>query len=546
MTATSCASAAPISFSEKLRNSAGTFLLLLLLILGGSPALAQDFTIEQVNASMFPTVSLRIRSADGKPIQKTDIHLTDGSQPVTDFTFSPAKTALQPVVDSNAVSGPRAICFLVETSAFTSREQVEAVKRVLTRQLRTLGNGAVVAVCYYSGEGGLAKVGPEFTEDYTTLIRDLNSRLQWSGGAPHVDFYKALYDCLDFIQNRRGLPDSRQLIVISTGNHNLESSTNLAAVEQKNALSGIVINTTGLRSATANAIDNLKVVSERMDGEYRKGVSEDDIEAAVATFLGGQLTKKPGKASSSASALAGVYELKYNSPVKDAAQGRIALTVGGVTRLEQYGIPGKAEAYTRSGRLNIPKTVGLIAGILLALGLVIYFVSKRRKRALNENELRPPLPPRQEASPPGLPQPGLQEEKPLSPPPAAEPLIAPQTPAEALPVIEQPAPPGQHRTVIAGMKLPYFTILLKGSQRSFPMTQQAISIGRAADNSVVISEPTVSAHHATISFEDDQWFITDKGSTNGTYVNGQRTDRALLQPGAQIAVGAVGCLFEMK
>ena len=44
-------------------------------------------------------------------------------------------------------------------------------------------------------------------------------------------------------------------------------------------------------------------------------------------------------------------------------------------------------------------------------------------------------------------------------------------------------------------------------------------IGRAADNTIVLSDERVSAHHARITFTGGQWVLEDLGSRNGTFVN---------------------------
>ena len=44
-------------------------------------------------------------------------------------------------------------------------------------------------------------------------------------------------------------------------------------------------------------------------------------------------------------------------------------------------------------------------------------------------------------------------------------------------------------------------------------------ISRAADNTIVLSDERVSAHHARITFTGGQWLLDDVGSRNGTFVN---------------------------
>jgi hypothetical protein len=44
-------------------------------------------------------------------------------------------------------------------------------------------------------------------------------------------------------------------------------------------------------------------------------------------------------------------------------------------------------------------------------------------------------------------------------------------------------------------------------------------IGRAIDNTLILNENTVSGYHARLSFQNDQWWLEDLGSRNGTFLN---------------------------
>ena len=47
-------------------------------------------------------------------------------------------------------------------------------------------------------------------------------------------------------------------------------------------------------------------------------------------------------------------------------------------------------------------------------------------------------------------------------------------------------------------------------------------IGRSADNDIVISDKSVSRHHATISLENGRYVVRDLESQNGTFMSGRR------------------------
>jgi hypothetical protein len=46
-----------------------------------------------------------------------------------------------------------------------------------------------------------------------------------------------------------------------------------------------------------------------------------------------------------------------------------------------------------------------------------------------------------------------------------------------------------------------------------------ITIGRAEDSTLVITDDFASARHARLVLRDGQWFVEDLGSTNGTYLD---------------------------
>jgi pSer/pThr/pTyr-binding forkhead associated (FHA) protein len=65
----------------------------------------------------------------------------------------------------------------------------------------------------------------------------------------------------------------------------------------------------------------------------------------------------------------------------------------------------------------------------------------------------------------------------------------------------------------------------------------ATSIGRALDNDIVVSDASVSRHHATIEASNGSYRLRDLGSQNGTYIGGERITEAPLGSGAAVRIG---------
>ena len=49
------------------------------------------------------------------------------------------------------------------------------------------------------------------------------------------------------------------------------------------------------------------------------------------------------------------------------------------------------------------------------------------------------------------------------------------------------------------------------------------------DKDLVIADPRVSRDHALIVSENGQFFVVDQGSKHGTFINGERVERKLLE-----------------
>jgi pSer/pThr/pTyr-binding forkhead associated (FHA) protein len=74
--------------------------------------------------------------------------------------------------------------------------------------------------------------------------------------------------------------------------------------------------------------------------------------------------------------------------------------------------------------------------------------------------------------------------------------------------------------------------------RTYPISQEPVTIGRSDACRIVLRDTYVSQVHARVFPRDGQWFVEDLGSTNGTYLNRVKvTGPAPIAVGDEIRVG---------
>jgi pSer/pThr/pTyr-binding forkhead associated (FHA) protein len=199
----------------------------------------------------------------------------------------------------------------------------------------------------------------------------------------------------------------------------------------------------------------------------------------------------------------------------------------------------------------------------------------------------PPIAAQPMASPPIAPTPIAPT--PIAPPPVAAPpipsgtmprtpVVPPnvQAPLQAAPMMSAPTPPLSSLPVGPGAPAPAFAnpsppvrssfpsigvgtgertvlgtleIMNEGPTRGmrFDVCVPLAHIGRGAHNDIVVKDESVSDTHAKLQRRDDGWYVCDVGSTNGTYVGGQRiVNERRLDGAPDLRFGGVKMMFRPR
>ncbi|MGD8450398.1 MAG: FHA domain-containing protein [Phycisphaerae bacterium] len=78
-----------------------------------------------------------------------------------------------------------------------------------------------------------------------------------------------------------------------------------------------------------------------------------------------------------------------------------------------------------------------------------------------------------------------------------------------------------------------------GERREFTLSGETTMLGRRPDSTLRVASSDVSRQHCQIVVKDGAVLVKDLGSSNGTFVNGQRVAEKALSPGDRLTVGPV-------
>jgi pSer/pThr/pTyr-binding forkhead associated (FHA) protein len=120
--------------------------------------------------------------------------------------------------------------------------------------------------------------------------------------------------------------------------------------------------------------------------------------------------------------------------------------------------------------------------------------------------------------------------------------------ADFLNELDAPATVGTESPVSGVEGLPTGSALLvvkrgPNAGSRFLLDQPVTSAGRHPDSDIFLDDVTVSRRHAEFRLENNEFQVVDVGSLNGTYVNREPVDSAVLANGDEVQIGKFRLVF---
>src|SRR5437870_13701711 len=94
--------------------------------------------------------------------------------------------------------------------------------------------------------------------------------------------------------------------------------------------------------------------------------------------------------------------------------------------------------------------------------------------------------------------------------------------------------------------MPKFIVQFQGQESAAELKPGANSIGRQSSCTIPLKDSTLSRLHCEVILAGTVATLLDKGSRNGTLLNGKKIDAQVLQPGDKVQIGATVLWYEKK
>jgi pSer/pThr/pTyr-binding forkhead associated (FHA) protein len=118
-------------------------------------------------------------------------------------------------------------------------------------------------------------------------------------------------------------------------------------------------------------------------------------------------------------------------------------------------------------------------------------------------------------------------------------VYGPRVPKASRPAPQPPQPRKAGPAKPKG-KLPKHLVITAGSLAgtTIELANAPVTIGRAPESTLVLTDDYASSHHARLVPRDGQWLVEDLGSTNGTYLDKAKVTTPTPVPaGSKVRIG---------
>lgn len=470
-----------------------------LFILGNS--YAQELQILGVDSSQYPNIRLSI-AYKGKTRFESDQLILKQDEKNLPFTIRES-------APGSAPEKGRAVFFLVEASGNTNGKGLIDLREGIIGSMDNLDTKDLLNIgwfgSYDADSTNMRLITPHFTTGQANIRSLISSKLfAKPDSLNRSDLYKNIVAGLDYVSKEPDLPQNLLYIVLSTARNNSTSPLSSSDCIGKAKDLGIPIySITYLVNDSAYSSGMMTRISARTGGKNVQARTQIEIINAITDFFNAPVPTSMQES---------VYDVlfKANTDV-NPSRAKIDISFRGNRQIIVVADPNAGSLIPQDYKQYLWYSIGIL-GLIVLIMLLINLFSRRGSRATEEE--------------------------------ASSPEVEVETPLAVRKNVEKSIPEkkmeNQVREQVESKPAgPVVLVSLQGRTTPFPLVKVETTLGRHDTNDIALPEQTVTGKHAVIRMENGTITISDLGSTNGTFVNGERIRTHEIKAGDRFRLGNV-------
>ena len=496
------------------------FVLITVFVFSLSTYSQVQFYDDSTSVADFPEISFQINDRDPDLKVKSDFILRerlDQLKVIDTFSFSHLKDSLS-YSDEN-----KCILVMIETLGHSDRyEQLNTSLNAINSSLsRFINKGDKVKLVWFALRNAETKILNDINPKFTDSINEIKSYLN-KFRLPDNDFTNkyvsditgAIIEGVDILDKfDSSLPKS--IILISEERNNSYAQVSTTSAIAKAREKGVVINTIkynrfrdeqfSIPTLSEGTYGERFVLSQSFGNQRVNSKKKSEIENRVV-----QISKNLVKRSKGNN-----YKFSFltKNDVKDGKNYRVQLEVTDSEQVEElsYKAPGNWVVGQFQKNLILSIVISIILIVLITILVLKIFRSYKEKALARENEM---LEQRKKTE--------LQQEEIDKQNKEIDRIKNEEIERQRIDSENQKKKKENEliKKMLQNGNFPILKVIEGNNSKTYEVNKPLFTVGRSSSNNLTVNNPHISGNHFKISFDGNDYKLTDNGSTNGTLVNG--------------------------
>ncbi len=496
------------------------FILITVFVFSLSTYSQIQFYDDSTSVADFPEISFQINDRDPDLKVKSDFILRerlDQLKVIDTFSFSHLKDSLS-YSDEN-----KCILVMIETLGHSDRyEQLGTSITAINNSLsRFINKGDKVKLVWFALRNAETKVlndiNPKFTDSINEIRSYLNKFLLPDNDSTNnivSSITGALIEGVDVLDKLDSSLPKSIILISEERNNKYEGVSNgevIAAARDK----GVVINTIkynrfkdeqfSIPTISKGTYGERFVLSQSSGNQRVNNKKKSEIENRVV-----QISKNLVKQSKGNN-----YKFSFftKNDIKDGKNYRVQVEVTDSEQVEElsYKAPGNWVVGQFQKNLILSIVISIILIVLITILVLKIFRSYKEKALARENEM---LEQRKKTE---LQQEEIDKQNKEIDRIKNEEIERQKIDSE----IQKKKKENELITkMLQNGNFPILKVIEGNNSKTYEVNKPLFTVGRSSSNNLTVNNPHISGNHFKISFDGNDYKLTDNGSTNGTLVNG--------------------------